>query len=234
MPTGVKSISGLISGIDTATLVDKLIDFERRPAYLLEAKQARTNLTLAAYGAIEATLGQLKSAVEGLRRPSDFRSMMATSSQEGLITASAGKGAAPGVYTLTVDKLAQSHQIVSGGYADPADSLGTGTVTISVAGAEALTVTLTEGNDSLNDLATAINQAAAGVTAMVVNTGSGDTPYQLILSGNTTGADQLISVATDLSGGAGLDFGSVGSGCRLNACSPSLSDDTSDILLRCG
>jgi len=54
-------------------------------------------------------------------------------------------------------------------------------------------VSLTAGNNSLNGLASAINAAyagatpGAGVTASIVNTGTGATPYQLVLTANSTG-----------------------------------------------
>ncbi len=209
MPLGLNSISGLLSGIDTATLVDKIMQFERRPAYLLEASKARSELTLAGFGALEAALANLRGAVEGLRRPSDFRGMLGSSSHPESITASVGRSAAAGVYNLRIAQLAQGHQVVSNGFADDEASLGTGTVTLSLAGEAAVTVTLTDGNDSLQDLAAAINQAGGGITAMVVNTGTGQTPYQLILSGNSTGAAQTISVSSELSGGSGISFGTV-------------------------
>lgn len=208
MAVGLNSISGIFSGIDSASLVDKIMQFERRPAYLLEASKAREELTLAGFGALEAALANLRGAVEGLRRPSDFRRMQVSSSQAELLSATASKGAAAGVYNLRIQQLAQSHQVVSGGFADAETSLGSGTVTISL-GNESFTVTLTQGNDSLQDLATAINQAAGGVTAMVVNTGEGASPYQIILSGNETGAAQTIGVSTALTGGTGIGFGTV-------------------------
>lgn len=208
MAVGLNSISGIVSGIDTASLVDKIMEFERRPAYLLEASKARTELSLAGYGALEAALANLRGAVESLRRPSDFQRMQVSSSQADLLSATASRGAAAGVYNLRIQQLAQSHQIVSGGFADAETSLGTGTVTVSLGG-ESFSVTLTQGNDSLQDLATAINQANGGVTAMVVNTGEGATPYQIILSGNETGAAQTIGVSSELTGGAGIGFGTV-------------------------
>jgi flagellar hook-associated protein 2 len=48
-------------------------------------------------------------------------------------------------------------------------------------------ITLNSGNNSLNGLASAINASGAGVSANIVNTGSGATPYQLVLTATNTG-----------------------------------------------
>jgi len=210
MPLGLNSISGLISGIDSHALVDKIIDFERRPAYLLEARRAQEELILASYDALEAGLSNLKAQLNGLVRPSDFQQMYGTVSHPDLLSATVSASAPAGSYSLSIEQVALSHQIVSQGFADEAGSIGTGSVTISLAGEELLTVDLSEGTDSLRDLADAINAAGTDVTASIVNTGSGATPYQLILAGSETGAEQIITVSEDLSGGAGLSFGSVG------------------------
>ena len=64
------------------------------------------------------------------------------------------------------------------------------------------TVTLTAGNNSLNGLASAINASfagsptGAGVTASVVNTGTGNLPYQLVLTANQTGTGTTKGVVT--------------------------------------
>ena len=72
MPLGLNSISGLMSGLDTASLVDSLIQFERRPAFLLEARKAQEELRLASYDALEGGLASLKNQLDILRRPTDF------------------------------------------------------------------------------------------------------------------------------------------------------------------
>ncbi|MBN2169880.1 MAG: flagellar filament capping protein FliD [Candidatus Krumholzibacteriota bacterium] len=210
MSLGLNSISGLISGIDSQSLVDQIIQVERRPVYLLEARKAQEQLRLASYEALQGAFEGLKNALDVLRRPQDYRTTVAMVSNAQILSVTADRDAPAGTYTLTVNQLAQSHQAVSQGYADPETELGTGTVKISLGGSEVLSVELTEGDNTLQALADAINEAGAEVTASVVNTGSGATPYQLILAGSETGADQLVTVSSDLTGGAGLAFGSVG------------------------
>jgi flagellar hook-associated protein 2 len=207
---GINSISGIISGIDSQSLVEQLILFERRPAFLLEARMAREDLRLASYDIMQANLEGLKARLDNLRRPSHFRAMAATSSHADLVSVTARDGAAAGSYNLSVQQMAQNHQVVSEGYAAEDVALGTGTVSVSLAGVELLSVTLSEGQDSLRDLADAINAENADVTAAIVNNGGDGDPYQLILTGSGTGEDRILTLSSELSGGAGLEVGSVG------------------------
>ncbi|MCP4548733.1 MAG: flagellar filament capping protein FliD [bacterium] len=204
------SISGLISGLDTAALVDSLIQYDRRPAYVLEARKAREELRLAAYDALEAAMANLKNSLTGLRRPSDFRTMRATVTGPTIMNATAGQNASPGTYNLSVEQLAQSHQVVSLGYSSEDVVLGTGTVTLSLAGTEEVSVELSDGANTLRDLTDAINAAGSDITATLVNTGSDSNPWQLILSGAETGEDQIITIDSTLTGGSGLALGTVG------------------------
>jgi flagellar hook-associated protein 2 len=211
MPLGINSISGLVSGMDTSALVDSLIEFERRPAYILEASKARAELKLASFDAIEAVLSNLRGVVETLRRPSDFRTMGATVTHDNLVSATVDRGAPAGVYSVRVNQLAQSHQVTSQGFSDEETVLGSGTVTLSLGGVEDITVELVEGDNSLRALSEAINQAGGSITASLINTGDASNPHQLILTGSETGEEQTISVSTDLTGGTGIDFGDVAS-----------------------
>jgi len=58
-----------------------------------------------------------------------------------------------------------------------------------------------DADDTLNDLIEKINAAGAGVTASVINDGTGLTPYRLQLTSNTTGRAGVVAFST---GSAGL------------------------------
>jgi flagellar hook-associated protein 2 len=94
--------------------------------------------------------------------------------------------------------VAQSEKLVHEGFVDqisPLQESGNSTFTYSYKGIEA-SVTVTDGM-SLSLLASAINAAAdnPGVTATVVNDGTGtSTSYHLILTGRDTGAEATIKI----------------------------------------
>jgi len=197
--------------MDWQGIVDQLIKAERQPAYLLESQIAQSQLKLSSYDALESALSNLKSQVDSLRRPTDFEKMIASISNDNLLSASVSNGAAAGTYSLSVQRIAQNHQIVSQSFTDPEDLLGTGTVSISLAGSQVIDLTLSAGSNSLQDFVDQVNAADAGVTASLIQTSDSQSPWQLILTSSAPGADNLISVDPNLTGGTGLTFGSVDS-----------------------
>ena len=206
---GNNAISGLFSGIDSLTLVDQLINVERRPAYLMESQKAKATIQLASYDALKQGLTQLKSFMDLLRRPQDFRDMTGRVSHYDIMNAQASQGAQAGSYSMVVENLAQSHQVSSQGFAAADSAIGTGTVSVSVGGEELLSVEVTAGNNTLEGLADAINDAGTGVSAAVLNTGNGANPYQLVISNGDTGVANMLSLSSDLSGGTNLNIGTV-------------------------
>ena len=76
----------------------------------------------------------------------------------------------------------------------------------------ATTVTIDSTNDTLQGLATAINNSGAGVTASVVDDGSGVHSYRLLLVANQTGTDNAITLTNGLNdtsaGGVTPEFNS--------------------------
>ena len=90
-----------------------------------------------------------------------------------------------------------------------------GTVELAV-GSKTYTINLASGKNNLNGLRDAINGLGAGVTASVLNTGSGAAPFYLSLSANATGGkalqvrttpgDALTNILTANNPGANAEF----------------------------
>ena len=55
-------------------------------------------------------------------------------------------------------------------------------------------------SDTLDDLVTKINQSGANVTASLINDGSGDNPYRLVLASKVTGKQGEIAYSSDVPG----------------------------------
>jgi flagellar hook-associated protein 2 len=104
-----------------------------------------------------------------------------TSSSTSTVTASATTDAAPGVYSLTVNRLAQVHQVASQGFSDPNS-----------------TITVNGTNNTLQGLANAINASGGDVSATIVNTGAATNPYELLLASKKSGAANAITITNNL------------------------------------
>ncbi|MBX3345727.1 MAG: flagellar filament capping protein FliD [Nitrospira sp.] len=203
------SFGGLGNGVDFGQVVTELAKVQRLPIDALTAKQKDLQTKLTDYGTLGNKLLALQSAANALRLPSSFDRTTTTVSDETVLTAQAGAGAATGSYSIQVSQLAKANQITNKAAKAVADTTsaivsgGTGTFTFKVGSGSDQTVTLADGA-TLDDLRFAINDLGAGVTASVINTGTTASPaYRLTLTATASGTGNTISVVTDTTG---LDF----------------------------
>lgn len=138
-----------------------------------------------------------------LALPSTFQQLTATSSNTNVATAS-DSSAQAGSYNITVTQLAtaeidQGSSSTTGALAvtNPTTALGlTGSFTVGLGSGASASITVSS-SDSLNQIAAAINNAKAGVTATTEQQSNGD--WILALQGNSTGQGQTINL-TDTAG----------------------------------
>jgi len=203
--SGSLSIGGLISGIDTNTMLDQLYAVAQAPIRRLESRKEGLNQKSAAWSQFEALALTFRGLAVQLATPTGFGLYSATVSEADLASASVGSSAVAGTYTFTVQALAQTHQLVAQGYADTDEtSVGTGTVSIAVGGGEDVVVDVADL--TLGELRDAINGAEAGVRASIIDDGSGTSPYRLVLTSGTSGLDGEMAVTVDLAGGTAPGF----------------------------
>lgn len=202
---------GIGSGMDVAGLVQKLVAAEQTPATSrLDRNEASVQAKVSALGTFKGALSAFQSSMSGLKNLSSFQKINATSSDSSTISASAASNADVGNYRLDVKQLAQTHGLASAAIPDPGSTLGTGTLTIKfgttsydpVTGDRngfsqngekgTLTLTVDSSNNTLTGLRDAINKANAGVTAAVLNDGSG---YRLVLNSSDSGAKNSMQVS---------------------------------------
>src|SRR5688572_1524048 len=118
--------TGLGSGININNLVTQLIQAEQAPTVArLDRQEAEIQAKISAYGNFKSALSAFRGSLSGLRNPSSFQKMSASSSDTGVLTATAGSNADAGKYKISVQQLAQSHSLASVGFADPNAVLGT-------------------------------------------------------------------------------------------------------------
>lgn len=201
------SFTGLSTGIDFQSIVDATILARQRRIDLVIASKAQETARLTTIQSFNGLLLGLLTSANALSNQDDFRLQSVTSSHELLVSASVTGNAALGTHTLTINRLAQVHQLASQGFSD-ADitSLGVGSVTIQVGSGATTTIDVDAGNNTLEGLRDAINNSDAEVTATIINDGSASNPYRLLLTGGKTGAANTINVGVNLTGGSAPDF----------------------------
>ncbi len=115
---GPLRFDGLTSGIDFARVIDTLLSIQSRPVKLLETRVKTATSRRAALLEVNAALLAFKSVADTLARPSFWNATRVSSSNESVISASGSAVGSLGAFTFAVRRLAQSHQMISNGFAD--------------------------------------------------------------------------------------------------------------------
>lgn len=112
------SSGGLISGIDTQSLIESLIQVAARPRTLAQGRLFQLQSQQAAYLSLNTRLGSLRDAASAFRSSNAFQAKSATSSNSDVLSATASIGAQPGSYSFIVDRLVSTQQQLSRGFQD--------------------------------------------------------------------------------------------------------------------
>jgi flagellar hook-associated protein 2 len=217
---GISSL-GVGSGVLTSDLVDKLVAAERAPAdNRFTQKTEQSEAMLSAYGKLRSAITELRLPMSQLSAADNLKAFSATSSNEDIGVSVDSSKASPGSYSLDVTSLANSQALASRDVFADRDTTAVGEGKLSIAvGDKTAEITINSSNNSLQGLANAINEAGVGVSAGVIDTGSG---FQLLLSADETGTANVVSIsATDSDGtntdGAGLSRFAFNTGMDLDA-----------------
>ncbi len=203
MAEPVISFGGIVTGLDTQSIIAALVGVRKQPITLLEARKAEYGQLRTRYQQLQDKLEELQSRAEDLKQASDFLSFSAVSSDTTVVDVSATGSASETSFAVVVSALAAAESEASIGFADyDTTHLGTGTLKITLAGTQH-DVAIASGEDTLEGIRDAINDADLGVTATIVNEGTGATPYRLVVTADATGAANTISFSDD-QGGSGL------------------------------
>lgn len=196
------SFGGLATGLDTNAIISALLAVEQVPIDMMIQNKGVYQSKISAFDTFKSHLDALQSAADDLKEDTDFKVFSVTSNMEDVVTGTASKYAIAGNYTIDVTSLATYDQWASDGLSSSDVSVGSGTLSITVAGVQT-DITIDPGEDTLTEVATAINASDAEVTASVINTGDpGGNPYKLVITGKDTGVTNTVTIDTSgLSGG---------------------------------
>ena len=206
------SVGGLVTGLDTQSIVDALVQVERQPIDRLQARQSGFQDKISSLQALNTLLKNLQEGVASLKDTTNpFLGRVATSSDTNVATVSATDHASTGSFSLEVAGLAkrQSLATVAGRFADSdTTEVGTGTLSISVGDGDPVELSIDNTNNTLSGIRDAINAADIGVTASIVNDG-GTNPYRLVVTSDSSGISNAatLSVSGDSDGNDSDDAG---------------------------
>lgn len=134
---GITASTGIASGIDYGKLIDQLMQIEQQPKVKLQAQIDKTAAIKQAYSDVATQISGLRTTASTLSRASTFGASAATSSNENVLTATAGNNAAVGSYQFRVAQMVTAQQTISKGFSSPdSTSLGPVRQTVTLDGSD--------------------------------------------------------------------------------------------------
>ncbi|MCL2467847.1 MAG: flagellar filament capping protein FliD [Micrococcales bacterium] len=187
-------ISGLVSGLDTSSIINSLMNVEKLPQLQLGDKKTSLTKMVTALQALNTKVASLAENAAKAAKPASWEALTATSSAAS-VSAAVGATASATSVTFSVDKVASSQVSLTQSFTEIAELTG-GALPLTLRMGDNVTEIDLTDVENVADLAAAINRSGAGVSASVVSTpdGEGGTSYRLQLTGKSTGADQAFSL----------------------------------------
>ncbi|SFU50772.1 flagellar hook-associated protein 2 [Nitrosomonas eutropha] len=198
------SSPGIGSGLDISGIISKLMQVEQRPLTQLNTKEAKQQAQLSAFGSLKSALSSFQDSAKALAKPALFTGFKVALADQSQATVSASDKAAIGSHEIEVQSLAQAQKIKSEAFATTSTAIGSGSLTVEFgtyynadgtfttnAEKSAQTITIDPAKSSLGDIRNTINEANAGVTASIVNDGSGN---RLVIASKDTGLANALKI----------------------------------------
>lgn len=182
------AISGLSSGIDTASLITQLMTVAAQPQTQLKNQLSVQQNVLTAYQAINTKLTALQAAADAVKQPSTWAATKAVSSSASVVASTTTGATSGSATTFDVIRLAtaQISTVAAAGAVVASPPNG-----IDVIDSAGVTHHLALADGSAAGVATAVNNAALGIRASVVTTDSGPL---LQFTSTATGAAGAFSI----------------------------------------
>ena len=216
------SSAGIGSGLDVSSIVTSLMAIEQKPLTAVTKQKTDFQSQISAYGTLKSALSTFQTAVSALSSASKFNAQTVTSSNSSVFTATANGTASLGDNAIKVSQLAKSQKLTFAGTANVADTVGTGTLTISFgtynpstavapltpnsftpnAAKTDVSITIDSSNNTLSGVRDAINASNSSVSATIVNDG---TINHLVITSKDTGEVNTLKITTTDSDGNDTD-----------------------------
>jgi flagellar capping protein FliD len=186
------NLTGLSTGIDTAAIVQQLMQVASRRLTLMQNSETSYKGKRTAVTELQSKLFSFKSALNNISDTSKLKAFNATASDEDVITAEANANATEGSHVVKIEQLASAEREVHIAGVDSANSyLGNGNFIFSYNYKE-MAIQTTD-TTTLQDLANKINSDPEnpGVTASIL---FHNNKYHLVLAGKNPGSENIITI----------------------------------------
>ena len=182
------SIGGLVSGLDTATIISQLIQLEARPQTMLKSRMSGEQSVVKALQALNTKLAGIATSAGDLEKSTNWLPATASSSNA-KVTVTATSSAAPSTLSLTVNKVATASVLDFGTHALTDKVLSDGSRMVTLTKSDGTTADIDTGDGTIQGLAKAINAGSYGANATMVQVAAGS--YRLQITSAATGAKTI-------------------------------------------
>ncbi|HEV7956246.1 MAG: hypothetical protein JWL94_929 [Microbacteriaceae bacterium] len=188
------AVDGLVSGLDTTSLINSLMQLEALPQTILKTKVSTSQSMISALQGLNAKIAALGELARTTAQPGALDLYTATTSST-TATATARAEASAGQMNVVVASLAQAQVAVSAAMSTWPEN----PPALTIVASDGTRTAVTAASTSLDDVVLAINGAGAGVNATKVSTGDGK--YRLQFTSAETGADASFGIESTVAGG---------------------------------
>jgi len=196
--------------LDTKQLVTDLVSAVKEPRQkVVDEAKKKAEVAISSVGLLKSALSSLQTAATDLGSLSKLNKLSISNSNSGVVIAQPGGvvAATPGNHSLTVTQLAQAKRMTSAGFATSSTVVTTAdmklTLTSGISPDTTETTVSIAANTTVAGIVSAINASGSDVTARLVNTGTGVSPYQIVLEGSTGSTNTFTVTSSDP---AAIDF----------------------------
>src|SRR2546422_1525160 len=188
------------NGIDWNTILNAVMAQESQPLTNLQNQQVNTQNKDAAFTSLAGIITNLQTPTTALTSLDAFSALAATSSDTSVAAISGAPGIA-GEYYLSITDLAKGQTTSSAtGYAAATNTAADGgSISFTIGGQTTQAITISAGT-TLTQLKDQINSQNSGVSASIVNDGTG---YKLVISSRQTGLSNGFTINNSLTNSTG-------------------------------
>lgn len=225
------TVGGLGSGLDVEGMITKLMAIEAAPLVQLQAKEAKAQAKISAWGTVKSAVATFQTATQAMQSATAFNSLKGTSSDETVASVTTTSQSKAGSASIAVTQLAQAGKTMLAGTftagqtinssnapsnitlqfgkitPDPTNGSGTGAKFTPDSSVTSKTITI-RANATLEQAVQDINNAGVGVSARTVSTPAG---LKVVVESTATGdkTDMQIFTGAGILNGGGNAFGVV-------------------------
>ncbi len=198
---GTVTFGGVGSGIDVEGLISGLVNASKGPLNASQARLRDVNAAITSISDLSSLLATLKASSQALDTAQDVGSYAATTASTAYSATAAGNSL-PAKYAIQVTQLAQEQRTYSNTYASSSTPIAVGGDIEITVGSETTVAIAVAATDSLEEIASKINDSSANVTASIFFDG---TSYRLQVRGSESGASNSVAFTGAASTSLGLD-----------------------------